>query len=149
MPPKTRTRLSSKQQKCTVYRGELADVRDQRQVDPQPLHVVLIDRDQIPGKSPNVKFMCIGCSTSGVKLGGGKSQEDITRGIEELKDSLEKAKSVVQSLNSSAKAPKAKYFNVLKSGNEYAFELRFSGIPECKNSSGNEKIDRFIGRQPK
>ena len=72
-----------------------------------------------------------------MNLGSGKCQEDITR--EELEDKLEKVKSVVQSLNSSATAPKARHSDLFKSGNVYALELRFSGIPENERSSGNDK----------
>ena len=88
--------------------------------------------------------MCNGCSISGLKLCGGKGNEDIFRGFEELKDTLGKSKSVVQSLNSLTTAPEAEDSDVLQSGNENAPELRFSGIPKYKSSSTNEKIDRAI-----
>ena len=35
-------------------------------------------------RASNSKPLCNGCSTSGVKLGGGKCHEEITRGIEDI-----------------------------------------------------------------
>ena len=81
-------------------------------------------------RASNLKLMCNGCSISGVKLDGGNGHEDIFRGIEELKDTQGKAKSVVQSLNSLATAPEAEDSDVLKLGNENAPELGCSGIDE-------------------
>ena len=104
-----------------------------------------VDEYKFLERSANVKFLCTGCSTTGSKLGGGKCHEDITRGIEELKDTLQIAKSVMQSIADASNAPqnqKAKYSDVLKSGNEYALELRFSGILEYKSSNENKKIER-------
>ena len=79
--------------------------------------------------------MCNGCSSSDLKLGGVKCLEEFTRGNVELKDTLEKAKYVKQSQNSSATALKAKYSDLSKWGNQYALELRFSGIPQKKSNA--------------
>ena len=46
----------------------------------------LLERDS------NAKFMCNGCSSSDLKLGGVKCHEEFTRGNVEVKDTLEKAK---------------------------------------------------------
>ena len=147
--PGTRSRLASKNHEmCTICSKPNGDNWISFELCERWTHSECmgysVDEYKFLERSANVKFMCTGCSTTGSKLGGGKYHEDITRGIEELKDILQIAKSVMQSIADASNAPqnqKAKYSDVLKSGNEYALELRFSGIPEYNSSNENEKIE--------
>ena len=65
------------------------------------------------------------------EIGDAISTDDITLVIEELDDTLEMSKSVIQSLNSSFVTPATNYSDNLKSGKGYALDFRWSGKLEC------------------
>ncbi|XP_063727282.1 uncharacterized protein LOC134854854 [Symsagittifera roscoffensis] len=121
--PVTRSRLASKNHEmCTICSKPNGDNWISCELCERWTHGECmgysVDEYKFLERSANVKLMCTGCSTTGSKLGGGKCHEDITRGIEELKDTLQIAKSVMQSITDASNAPqnqKAKYSDVLKS----------------------------------
>ena len=91
-------------------------------------------------KSPNVVFLCNLCLPDAQKnLQSEKPAPEILKDVADLKQTVEAVKTMVGTLMQGTKSPpilEAKYPEVVKTTNDYALELRFSGIPELNFQTG-------------
>ena len=84
-------------------------------------------------RTANVKFLCNGCLIANFRPKSTLDVGELTKGIEDIKESLEIIK-FLPMCNPSPPQLEAKYSSVVKSSSDISQELRFSGMPE--NSMG-------------
>ena len=147
----TRSRLTSKSQGVLhhvlqVSGEELADVRGLMCEKWTHSSCMAYSHDifKFLERTANVKFLCNGCLSADFRPKSTLDVGELTKGIEDIKESLEIIKSW-PTCNPSPPQLEAKYSSVVKSSSDISQELRFSGMPE--NSMGidikNDKSNSF------
>ena len=91
-------------------------------------------------RTAKVKFLCNGCLSADIRPKSTVDVGELSKGIEDIKESLEVIKSR-PTCNPSHPQLEAKYSNVVKSSSDIFQELRFSGMPEI-SMSNDSKIDK-------
>ena len=94
-------------------------------------------------------FLCNLCLPDAQKnLQSEKPALEVLKDAADLKQTFEAVKTMVGTLMQGTKSPptlEAKYLEVVKTTNDYALEVRFSGIPELKTGKiENQALERKL-----
>ena len=154
--PGTRGRIPSKQPACRKYTKTTGENWLNCEKCESWTHSACMgysrEEFQFLEKSPNVVFLCNLCLPDAQKnLQSEKPAPEVLKDVADLKQTVEAVKTMVGTLMQGTKSPpilEAKYPEVVKTTNDYALEVRFSGIPELKTSKIENQASGTKNKKP-
>ena len=108
------------------------------------MYGILLDNFKFLERTANVKFLCNGCISADIRPKSTVDVGELSKGIEDIKESLEIINSW-PTCNHSPPQLEAKYSSVIKSSSDISQELRFSGMTEVSmgTDSKSDKSNIF------